>query len=210
MTGGNSAIAVVTADQRHIEPKGPGKTSFKVLVRNKTSVWSAFSVTVKSRVQVQSIQADDMDFSILNPLEPRTKTPEIDWSPSDATDKGYVLASCDTLDGGHRTTFNVVVSSLDFENRGLFSRFRFVDFPGCSIVSWKIPCPCECSLPPCSRSSSSPPSSKPSSITEERGKRGKPSLLPPFPGCGWKTRIGSPAVDGCALIGIGPVSRSPS
>jgi hypothetical protein len=142
LTGGNPAIAVVTADQRHIEPKGPGKTSFKVLARDNVSVWDVFSVTVKSVVRVQAVQAEDMAFSLLNLLEPKSKVPEIDWSPTDATDKGYFLASSNsrvarivgeavesgttgtavvtlvTRDGGHRTTFNVVVSLLDLDNKG--------------------------------------------------------------------------------------------
>jgi hypothetical protein len=138
LTGGDPVIAVVTADRKHLEPVGPGKTSFKVQVPDNAAVWDTFNVTVQAaKVPVEAAQAEDISFSLINPGDPLRKKPAIAWTPANATDQGYTLASANpriakvvgdsveagitgrttitlvTKDGGFRSTFKVTVSLLD-------------------------------------------------------------------------------------------------
>jgi hypothetical protein len=138
LTGGDPVIAVVTADRKHIEPTGPGNTSFKVQIPDNSAVTAAFRVTVKaSTVYVESVRAEDMVFSLLSLLDPLRKQPVLTWVPANATDRRYTLASDNpriarivgdsveagatgqtrvtltTLDGARKTSFQVTVNLVD-------------------------------------------------------------------------------------------------
>ncbi|MDB5106578.1 MAG: hypothetical protein JWP91_4267 [Fibrobacteres bacterium] len=136
LTGGEPAIAVVTADRRHVEARGPGTTTFLVLL-NDNPVAGAFDVKVEAPAKrVESAQAEPMSFTLLNLLESGRKRPVVHWTPSDAADKEYALASSNarvakivgdqveagvpgqayvtlvTHDGGFKSYFSVTVSLL--------------------------------------------------------------------------------------------------
>ncbi|MDB5047451.1 MAG: repeat containing lipoprotein [Fibrobacteres bacterium] len=141
LTGGDPVVAVVTADLKHIEPTGPGNTSFKVRLPDNSGVTAVFTVTVKpSTVSVESVRAEDMEFSLINLLDPLRKQPVLTWVPANATDQRYTLVSDNphiarivgdsveagftgqtrvtltTVDGGRTTSFQVTVGLVDLCN----------------------------------------------------------------------------------------------
>jgi hypothetical protein len=116
--GAGSAIITVTTPDHTL------RTEFKVTV-------------IRPAARVESIEAEDMAFALLNLLQPSRRKPALIWKPSDASDKAYTLTSSDarvakpdgewiqavgtgearvtavTHDGARRTTFDVRVSLLD-------------------------------------------------------------------------------------------------
>lgn len=91
LSGGDPAVAVATGDGR-IRPMGPGITWLTASVEG--GLTADFSVSVEAViVPVRAVKVPDMTITLLTEADDRVREPDIAWTPADATDKGYSLAS---------------------------------------------------------------------------------------------------------------------
>lgn len=124
------------AEARGIAMLGIAPGTTRVTVRSSDGGHEAlFRVTVRpAPVAVRGVKVEDMVFALLASVDERRRVPSITWTPEDATDKGYTLASehpevarvvgdsieamrngetkvtLTTRDGGRKDTFKVRVN----------------------------------------------------------------------------------------------------
>lgn len=123
LTSGNPAAATVAAGNK-IHAVAGGVSTFTATSTYDASKTATFTVTVA--VPVQSVSAPDMSLRIGE----GDKDPSLAWTPSNATNKGYILASSNTgvltivsnkLHGVAPGTANATVTSSDGGKQSTFA-----------------------------------------------------------------------------------------
>jgi hypothetical protein len=146
---------ILTHDPRIAYPKegrlvaaSPGTTlvTVRTLDGGRQDLMSVTVEPLPSRVQ--AVSAEDMDFTFFTGLEPKQREPVLTWSPFDAADKGFTLASLDPtvarIRGGMVEAIavgeaQVVVTAHDGGKQATF-RVRVKSLLGCGLL---VPCPVE-------------------------------------------------------------------